>query len=203
MTPHEGSGKSLTQVASCPEPGDLPTLAIPGPHPEDPTMTTTPSPAPRPPRHQVDPRAVGYWFASGLITLLTIAVVAVVPALIWEPVRPWFLGVGALIGVLLLPRVVAAPWLRYRTHRWEATETAVYSRTGWWGRQWRIAPLSRVQTVEATRNPLHQAFGMAAVSVTTASAQGAIVIDGLASAVADDLVAALTTATEHTRGDAT
>lgn len=166
-------------------------------------MTEPSSTAPRPPRHQVDPRAVRYWFVSGLISLLVVAVIAVVPALIWEPVRPWFLGIGAVLGLLLLPRVVVAPWLRYRTHRWEATETAVYSRTGWWGREWRIAPLSRVQTVEATRNVLHQAFGLAAVSVTTASAQGAIVIQGLDAAVADDLVAALTTATEHTQGDAT
>jgi membrane protein YdbS with pleckstrin-like domain len=164
------------------------------------TSTTTP---PRPPRHQVDPRAVRYWFVSALITFLVVAVVAVVPALVWEPVRPWFLGIGGALALLLLPRVVVAPWLRYRTHRWEATETAVYSRTGWWGREWRIAPLSRVQTVEAKRNVLHQAFGLAAVSVTTASAQGAIVIDGLDSAVADDLVAALTTATEQTQGDAT
>lgn len=166
-------------------------------------MTTPSSTVLRPPRHQVDPRAVRYWLVSGLITLLAVAVVAVVPALLWEPVRPWFLGIGAVVGLLVLPRVVVAPWLRYRTHRWEATETAVYSRTGWWGRQWRIAPLSRVQTVEARRNPLHQAFGLAAVSVTTASAQGAIVIQGLDATVADDLVAALTTATERTRGDAT
>ena len=60
-----------------------------------------------------------------------------------------------------------------------------------------------MQTVEAKRNVLHQAFGLAAVSVTTASAQGAIVIDGLDSTVADDLVATLTTATEQTQGDAT
>ncbi|MBO3083111.1 PH domain-containing protein [Cellulomonas fengjieae] len=164
---------------------------------------TTPGTTPRPPRHQVDPRAVRYWFTSALITLVVVVVAAVVPALLWEAARPWFLGIGAVVVLLVLPRVVVAPWLRYRTHRWEATETAVYSRTGWWGRQWRIAPLSRVQTVEATRNPLHQAFGLAAVSVTTASAQGAIVIQGLDAAVADELVAALTTATEHTRGDAT
>lgn len=166
-------------------------------------MTTPSSAVPRPPRHQVDPRAVRYWFTSGLIGLLAVVVVAIVPALLWEPVRPWFLGIGGLVALLVLPQVVVAPWLRYRTHRWEATDTAVYSRTGWWGRQWRIAPLSRVQTVEAKRNVLHQAFGLAAVSVTTASAQGAIVIQGLDATVADDLVATLTTATEHTRGDAT
>ena len=199
MTPHEGSGKSLTQPRRCPEPARIRSRwAGHGPHPEDPDDTP-----PRPPRHQVDPRAVRYWFASGLISLLIVAVVAVVPALIWEPVRPWFLGIGAARRAPRPAPAVVAPWLRFRTHRWEATGTAVYSRTGWWGRQWRIAPLSRVQTVEAKRNVLHQAFGLAAVSVTTASAQGAIVIDGLDAGVADDLVAALTTATEQTQGDAT
>lgn len=136
--------------------------------------------------------------------LLALALAAtLVPALFWDGGRPWLLWAAAVLAVLLVPGLVLAPWLRYRTHRWEVTATAVYCRTGWLGRQWRIAPLSRVQTVEAKRNVLHRMLGLAAVSVTTGSAQGAVVIDGLDAQTADDLVTQLTDAVAETRGDAT
>ena len=159
--------------------------------------------APRPPRHRVAPQARTYWFLSRALVLLVLLAACLVPALLWESGRTWLLWAAGAIAVLLLPGVVLAPWLRYRTHRWEATATAVYSRTGWLGRQWRIAPLSRVQTVEAKRNVLHRMLGLAAVSVTTGSAQGAVVVDGLAAQVAEDLVTQLTDVVAATQGDAT
>lgn len=159
--------------------------------------------APRPPRHRVAPAARAYWLISRASVLLLVLVATVVPALAWDPARPWFLGTAAVATVLLGPGVLLAPWLRYATHRWEATGTAVYSRTGWLGREWRIAPLSRVQTVEAKRNVLHRMLGLAAVSVTTGSAQGPVLIEGLDRAVGEELVAELTEAVERTRGDAT
>ncbi|QDB79972.1 PH domain-containing protein [Georgenia sp. 311] len=167
-------------------------------HEPDPTPTPD-----RPPRHRVAPGARTYWLLSRVIVLLLVLAATLVPAALWEPGRPWLLGGAATATVLLLPGVLLAPWLRYRTHRWEATGTAVYSRTGWLGRQWRIAPLSRVQTVEARRNLLHRLLGLAAVSVTTGSAQGAVEIQGLEAAAAEDLVGRLTDAVARTRGDAT
>ncbi|MEE6282824.1 PH domain-containing protein [Georgenia sunbinii] len=159
--------------------------------------------APRPPRHRVAPAARTYWLVSRASVLVVALAVTVGPALAWEPGRTWLLLVAAALAVLLVPGVVVAPWLRYRTHRWEATGTAVYSRTGWLGREWRIAPLSRVQTVEAKRNVLHRVLGLAAVSVTTGSASGAVVIQGLDADVAEQLVGQLTDAVARTRGDAT
>jgi uncharacterized protein len=158
---------------------------------------------PRPPRHRVDPRARWYWLSGGAITLVVTLAVTIVPAIIWEPIRPWFLTAAAVLGAIELLTLGLAPFIRYRVHRWEATGTAVYARTGWIGREWKVAPLSRIQSVEAKRNPLHQALGLAAVKVTTASAQGDIVIEGLDRDVADRLVAELTEATQHTVGDAT
>ncbi|MDJ0461927.1 hypothetical protein [Streptomyces sp. H27-C3] len=35
------------------------------------------------------------------------------------------------IGVPGIPYILVMPLLRYRMHRWEAGDTAVYSRTGW------------------------------------------------------------------------
>lgn len=159
--------------------------------------------APRPPRHRVAIKARTYWFISRVTTLVVVLAVTVVPAVLWEGGRTWLLAAAGVLAVLLLPGVLLAPWLRYRTHRWEATETAVYSRTGWLGRQWRIAPLSRVQTVEAQRNVLHRMLGLAAVSVTTGSAQGAVEIQGLDAQVAEELVTQLTDAVARTQGDAT
>ena len=74
--------------------------------------------------------------ASRRLLLGTVLALAatLVPALRWEAGRPWLLGAAGVLAVLLLPGVLVAPWLRYRTHRWEATGTAVYSRTGWLGR---------------------------------------------------------------------
>ncbi|HIZ38038.1 MAG TPA: PH domain-containing protein [Candidatus Ruania gallistercoris] len=178
-----------------------------GPTPS-PTGTVPPEPktsdgAPRPPRHRVAPGARTYWLLTRVLVLVLALAATLVPALFWEGGRPWLLGAAAALTVLLLPGLILAPWLRYRTHRWEVTGTAVYSRTGWLGRQWRIAPLSRVQTVEAKRNVLHRILGLAAVSVTTGSAQGAVLVQGLSAQTADDLVVQLTDAVAETRGDAT
>ena len=97
--------------------------------------------------------------------------------------------------------VVAMPRIRYRVHRWEVTEVAVYTRSGWLTHEWRVAPLSRVQTVDARRSPLDQAFGLSSVRITTASASGDVAIDGLDHRLAADLVEALTAATQATPGD--
>ncbi len=95
------------------------------------------------------------------------------------------------------------PRWRYRVHRWETTAEAVYAASGWLLQEWRVAPLSRVQTVDTQRGPLQQLFGLASVTVTTASSRGAIVIDGLDHDEAVELVSRLTETTQAIPGDAT
>ena len=46
-------------------------------------------------------------------------------------------------------------------HRWEVTDTAVYTQTGWWTRERRIAPMSRIQTVDHAEGALERLFGLA------------------------------------------
>lgn len=159
--------------------------------------------APRDPRHRVDRRAIRLWAAESALTGLLIAVVLAVPGIIWPSVRPWVWIAAA--AVVLVTAVVTAvmPGLRYRIHRWEATDTAVYVRTGWLSREWKAAPLSRVQAVESTRTPLHRLLGLASVTVTTASSAGAMVIEGLDVDRAASLALELTAVTERTKGDAT
>jgi uncharacterized protein len=95
------------------------------------------------------------------------------------------------------------PQWRYRVHRWEVAPEAVYTRAGWFHQESRIAPISRIQTVDSERGPLEQLFGLANVTVTTASAAGPLEIHGLDRATAQRLVDELTTAAQATRGDAT
>jgi membrane protein YdbS with pleckstrin-like domain len=157
----------------------------------------------RPPRHQLDARVKAWWRTQSLIVFGGLAAVLVVIGLTIEPARAWLL-LGAVVVVLLgLPSLTVLPAWWYRLHRWEVTDEAVYVRSGYFWQEWRIAPMSRIQTVDTQRGPLEQLFGLATVTVTTASAKGALKIEGLGHEVAADLAQRLTAITQATPGDAT
>jgi membrane protein YdbS with pleckstrin-like domain len=99
-------------------------------------------------------------------------------------------GAVTLVGAALFVGVV--PLWRYRVHRWDISPQAVYTRTGWLVQERRIAPVSRVQTVDTHRGPLDRLFGLANVTVTTASSAGAVRIVALDAPVADRVVSQLT-----------
>jgi membrane protein YdbS with pleckstrin-like domain len=171
-------------------------------------MTTSPPDAPamaalREPAHRVSPRAVAYWRLSALSGVLVLWVLLGVGyALLRE--RPWW--VTLLLGVVVVVTVayvVVMPRVRYRVHRWQVTPTAVHTRAGWLTREERIAPLSRVQTVDSAQGALMRAFGLMSITVTTASAAGPITIECLDVATARDVVTELTEITGHSAGDAT
>lgn len=127
---------------------------------------------------------------------------AVLGALI-EAARFWLLLPAAVLAAAGTAAAVLLPVWWFRTHRWEITEDAVYVRTGFFRQEWRIAPMSRIQTVDTVRGPLEQLFGLSTVTVTTASAKGAVRIEGLDHEVAADLARQLTRITRDTPGDAT
>ena len=95
------------------------------------------------------------------------------------------------------------PQWRYLVHRWEVTDTAVYTQTGWWRRERRIAPMSRIQTVDYVEGAIARLFGLASVTVTTASAAGALEISGLDRDRARAVVDELTIKADTIPGDAT
>jgi uncharacterized protein len=97
---------------------------------------------------------------------------------------------ATVVGVLLF--VIVVPLWRYRVHRWDISPQAVYTRSGWLVQERRIAPVSRVQTVDTYRGPLDRLFGLSNVTVTTASSAGAVRIVALDAPVADRVVAQLT-----------
>ncbi len=144
------------------------------------------------------------WTVGALLGALAFVAAQVAWWLIDDsPSRSWHFVVGVTWLVLHAAYVVVMPRWRYRVHRWEATPSAIYTQTGWLSQERRIAPVSRVQTVDMARGPLAQLFGLASVTVTTASAAGPLEIEGLDLAVARGLVESLTLAAVAQEGDAT
>jgi membrane protein YdbS with pleckstrin-like domain len=157
----------------------------------------------RPPNNTLNERAVAWWRSQCLLTTaVPVAVLAVLGAFI-GPARTWLWFAAGALAVLGLAGTAFFPSWWYRVHRWEVTQEAVYVRTGALWQEWRIAPMSRIQTVDTVRGPLEQLFRLATVTVTTASAKGAIRIEGLDHEVAAALAEQLTRITQATPGDAT
>ncbi len=156
----------------------------------------------REPRERVSPRARGMWLLAALLRSAVVLALVIVagPVLDLVPV-PWW-GF-ALLGAALAAYVVVVPQWRWAVHRWEVTQTAVYTQTGWWVRERRIAPMSRIQTVDHVEGALSRLFGLATVTVTTASAAGALEIAGLDRDRARALVDELTRRADAVEGDAT
>src|SRR5699024_2509317 len=130
------------------------------------------------------------------------AVVLVLLSLVWGVFEMPAWGWAAYV-VVVAAYAVGMPMLRWHTHRWEATATAVYTQTGWLSRERRVAPMSRVQTVDLNQGPVDRLLGLAKVTVTTASAAGPLEIAGLDRPVAQDLVTELTRRADIEAGDAT
>lgn len=158
----------------------------------------------RPPAHRVSPRAVRWWQLRAGLTLLVLVAPQVVGLFLLRPDAPGWLwtAAGATVVVVGLYALVVPPLL-FRINRWEITDEAVYTLSGWLVREWRIAPISRVQTVDTQRGPLQQLLRLASVTVTTASARGPVTIHGLADEVATELARTLTETTQAAPGDAT
>ena len=139
--------------------------------------------------------------SAGIEGVILVGALAVIgPVTDWLPIPLWAV---VLVGVLVAAYVVGMPVWRYRVHRWEVTDTAVYTQTGWWVRERRIAPMSRIQTVDHAEGALARLFGLASVTVTTASAAGALEIVGLERERALALVEQLAVQADTVPGDAT
>jgi len=132
------------------------------------------------------------WALGAAIPWIVLALAQVV----WFVVdhRMWWLNAAAAVLTFfcVVVFVGVVPLWRFRVHRWDVSSDAVYTRSGWLVQERRIAPISRVQTVDTERGPLDRLFGLSNVTVTTASSAGAVRIVALDSDVADRVVAQLT-----------
>jgi membrane protein YdbS with pleckstrin-like domain len=169
---------------------------------EDRTMQSTEEDL-RPPRHLVSSKARLYWAVRALSGWL----VPLAAEVIWMLADGFHTGLHVAVlvatAVLAAAHVTVMPLWRFRVHRWESTPQAVYTQAGWFNQERRIAPVSRIQTVDSERGPFEQLFGLANVTVTTASAAGPLKIHGLDRATAQRLVDELTRGTQAEPGDAT
>ena len=156
----------------------------------------------REPSERVSPRARLMWTVGALLNSVFTYGVLLAVALVWDlvPVTWW---AATALAVALAAYTWLMPRWRYAVHRWEATDTAVYTQTGWWSIEQRIAPMSRIQTVDYEEGAVARLFGLASVTVTTASAAGALEIEGLDRQLARELVDLLTRRADAVPGDAT
>lgn len=157
----------------------------------------------REPANQVSPRARAYWLLRAIVTWVVLGAVEFVIFFVGGSPVPhrWVYLVAS--AVIALVYIIVMPQWRFAVHRWEATPNAVYTQTGWFNQERRIAPISRIQTVDSHRGPLEQILSLANVTVTTASAAGPLKIHGLDRVTADRLVEDLTSRTQANTGDAT
>jgi membrane protein YdbS with pleckstrin-like domain len=156
----------------------------------------------REPRERVSPKARLMWLCNDLLRAAVLMAFLVTTSGLWHwwTIPTWLL---VLLGALLVGYAVLVPQWRYLVHRWEVTDTAVYTQTGWWARERRIAPMSRVQTVDHREGAIARLFGLATVRVTTASSAGALTIEGLDRSRALAIVDELTRMADSVPGDAT
>jgi membrane protein YdbS with pleckstrin-like domain len=158
----------------------------------------------RPPRHLVSRKAIPYWAVRALGGWLVVAFAQVVLMVLVSDGQLGWHGIALAVTVVVAAaHLVVMPQWRFRVHRWEVTANAVYTQAGWFSQERRIAPISRIQTVDVERGPLEQLFGLSNVTVTTASAAGPLKIHGLERERAQTLVDELVRSVESTRGDAT
>jgi len=161
-----------------------------------------PDPA-RTPAWSPSRNAIGLWTVEGVLGTLVL-VAAVVAVEVLAPLPTWL---AVLLPVLVVAEAVVAvgvrPRLRFRVHRWEVTDDAVYTLTGWLSRTWTLVPVSRIQTVDVTRGVVQQLFGLASVAVLTASSQGTVRIPHLDAAVAARVADDLARRAELVRDEAT
>jgi membrane protein YdbS with pleckstrin-like domain len=155
----------------------------------------------RAPAHQVSRRAKTYWTVRALAGWVLVGVIATFVCLGLPTAGA--IALGAVLVVLAAVHIIVMPRWRFRVHRWEATDTAVYTQSGWINQERRVAPVARIQTVDTQRGPFEQVFGLSNVTVTTASAAGPLKIHGLDRSVAEALVEDLTVRTQRAHGDGT
>jgi membrane protein YdbS with pleckstrin-like domain len=154
------------------------------------------------PGNRVSRRAISYWTARAAVSGAVVVAIELVLAAVSGFPALWRAAIVVTAVVAGLHAIIMPRW-RYRVHRWEVTDQALYTRAGWFSVHWRIAPISRIQTIDSHRSVGERLFGLANVTATTASAAGPVRIHGLDRGLADRLLDQLAVATGQTPGDAT
>lgn len=156
----------------------------------------------RAPGNRVSRRAISYWTARAAASGAVVVIAEIVLAAMSGFPAIWRAAIVVTVVAVGLHAAIMPRW-RYRVHRWEVTDQALYTRSGWFSVHWRIAPISRIQTIDSHRSVGERIFGLANVTATTASAAGPVRIHALDRELADRLLDQLAVATGRVPGDAT
>ncbi|WP_246083882.1 PH domain-containing protein [Nonomuraea diastatica] len=166
----------------------------------------------RDPANRVSPKAIRLWLFESLIAFVfflggSLLVSRWLDGSRWWWVPGWYADnswlLPAAVVVLLLPFLVAEPFVRYAVHRWELSGDVVYARSGFLTREWVFVPVSRIQTVDKGQGWLERMLGLATLEIRTASHAGSSTIKGLDYGVAAGLAEQLAHRAEELRDDAT
>ncbi|MCD2146824.1 PH domain-containing protein [Gordonia paraffinivorans] len=171
------------------------------PHHTDPANAVHPTL--REPVNQVDPRARTLWRLPPLIFGIPATIAAIAVAVVAPEARAVATCAAVVLALLTAFYATVVPLWRYRFHRWEVSDDAVYSQTGWFVRHRVIIPIARIQVVDTEAGPLEQLLGLAKLTVTTASSAGTIHIAGLDAELARTTASDLTIRTQAFTDDAT
>lgn len=142
-----------------------------------------------PPAHRISRLAKGRWaLVAALGWLVPFVAVSVWISLDADRRGP---GLLALLVVAVGAAVHAAvvPQLRYRRHRWEVGDEAVYTQTGTLRSARRVVARADVTGAQASQGPLESLFNIATLTVSTG--RGRLRITGLPQRAARDLAAQL------------
>src|SRR5258708_24372227 len=123
----------------------------------------------RAPGNRVSRRAISYWTARAAVRGAVAVVAEVAVAAMSGFPAPWRAAIVATAVLAGLHAIVMPRW-RYSVHRWEVTDKALYTRSGWFSVHWRIAPISRIQTIDSHPSVAERTFAPADVTATTPSA---------------------------------
>ena len=149
-------------------------------------------------------RAVRFWTLDAITGWAFFAALQLLWMLLgnlWT--NPYHLGGLALTVLAAIIHAAIMPRWRYSVHRWEVTDDAIFVRSGWLTQETRVAPISRLQTVDSRRGLLSRIMGLTTIKITTASSAGALTIHALDDAVAEEVVAKLAAIAQQNAGDAT
>ncbi|MEL4357759.1 MULTISPECIES: PH domain-containing protein [unclassified Luteococcus] len=139
------------------------------------------------------PLSPNYLRMKRLMVLLVWGIESVIACLVLGYSYRWWAGAALA--------VVAALWIAYRWHRqgrvyriwgYAERETDLYLREGLWQRRLTVVPYGRMQVVTVNSGPIERKYGLATVTLETASAGTDATIPGLPVAEADRLRERLT-----------
>lgn len=178
-------------AATTPAP-PVPPPAIPPPPPpsgdqDGPRPAATPGTPPAPsslpaPRlddreRSLDPRMVQVWRVFSALRMAPLLLLGTATGVLTLDRWGWAIGLGLL--VLLGVSLIWYQPARYARWRWRLTDLALELRHGVIIHAQETVPYFRIQQIDVIQGPVDRLLGLAALSVTTASASGSVALPGI------------------------